>query len=108
MKIVRLDQSQMRLFVAASSVTSEQIVRRVRELDACFLRTDWEKKWSLSVFSDANLAGYKDEPRLASFLKDGRWAKGYTAEYDAARRELVMQPVTPDSRRVIVPPAGGG
>lgn len=103
LKLVRIDQGQMRLFVAASPVTSDQIVRRVRELETCLLPTDWGKKWSLSVFSIEGLAGYKDEARLTSFVKDGRWAKGYTAEYDAASRVLVMQPATPDSQRIVVP-----
>jgi hypothetical protein len=55
------------------------------------------------VFSNADLAGYKDEPRLGPALADGRWAAAYTAEFDAARYELVMQPASAASRKVAVP-----
>lgn len=103
MKLVRIDASQMRLFVAAATMTSDQIVDRARRLESCFLSTAWNGKWSLSVFSNAGLAGYKDEPRLAPALADGRWATAYTAEFDAANHELVMQPASAASRKVAVP-----
>jgi hypothetical protein len=105
--VARVDASQMRLFVAAADVTEQQIVGRVRDLEACFVQTEWTSRWSLSVFSDPALVGYKDDPHLASFHENGEWAKAYLAEYSAASGQLTMQPASAFPRTITVRSAAG-
>ena len=92
LKIARVDEPQRRLFVVAPEAADGPIAARIRDLESCFGFTDWNGRWSLSVFSDAALARYKDDPEVEAAVKEGRWAKAYLAEYDAAARKLSRPP----------------
>jgi hypothetical protein len=95
LRLVRVDEPQRRLFVVASDAAAAPIAARIRDLDACFDLTDWGGRWSLSVFTDATLARYKDDPQVEGAVKDGRWAKAYLAEYDAATKTTTRNPASP-------------
>src|SRR5437868_4358846 len=83
LKVVRIDEPQRRLFVVAADGQEGAIVARIRDLDACFNLTEWSGRWSLSVFTDAALARYKDDPKVAAAVSDGRWSRAYRVEYRA-------------------------
>lgn len=92
LKVVRVDEPQRRLFVVAPDAADAPIAARVHDLESCFGFTDWSGRWSLSVFTDAALARYKDDPQVAGAVQDGRWAKAYVAEYSAATRKITAYP----------------
>jgi hypothetical protein len=96
LRIVRVDDGQRRFFIVApSGVTDGQIGQAAAVLEACTDGTAWADGWRLSVFTDAAMAVYKDDPSVAPAMADGRWAKAYVAEYDAARKQLTRRPVGP-------------
>ena len=95
LKVVRVDEPQRRLFVVAADAAETPIAARVRDLDSCFELTDWAGRWSLSVFTDAALARYKDDDQVAEAVKDGRWARAYVAEYSATTKQLTRNPAAP-------------
>ena len=90
--IARVDEPQRRLFAVTSDQADAPIAARIRDLESCFGFTDWNESWSLSVYTDAALARYKDDPQVEAAVKDGRWARAYVAEYDAATRKLLRHP----------------
>ena len=90
--IARVDEPQRRLFVVAPDAADGPIAARVHDLESCFGFTDWSGRWSLSVFTDAALARYKDDPQVADAVTDGRWAKAYVAEYSAATKTTTRNP----------------
>jgi len=92
LKVVRVDEPQRRLFVVAPDAADAPIAARVHDLESCFGFTDWSGRWSLSVFTDAALARYKDDPQVAGAVKDGRWARAYVAEYSAATKKTTRNP----------------
>ena len=92
LKIVRVDEPQRRLFVVTPDAADGPIAARVHDLESCFGFTDWSGRWSLSVFSDAALARYKDDPQVADAVKNGRWARAYVAEYSAVTRKTTRNP----------------
>ena len=92
MTIARVDEPQRRLFVVTSDAAEAPIAARIRDLESCFGFTEWSGRWSLSVYTDPALARYKDDPQVEAALKDGRWAKAYVAEYDAATKKLTRNP----------------
>ena len=96
LRTVRVDDGQRRFFaVGAPGVTDGQIGQAVARLEECTAGTAWAGRWRLSVFTDAAMAVYKDDPSVAPAMADGRWAKAYVAEYDAARRKLTRRPAGP-------------
>jgi hypothetical protein len=95
LKLVRVDEPQRRLFVTAPDGAATPIAARVRDLESCFGFTGWSGRWSLSVFTDAALARYKDDPQVADAVKDGRWAQAYVAEYSAATKKTTRNPGGP-------------
>jgi hypothetical protein len=92
LKVVRTDEAQRRVFVVALDAAEKPLAARIRDLESCFDFTGWAGRWHLSVFSDEAVAGYKDDPRLAAAVADGRWAKAYVAEYDAASKRVTRSP----------------
>jgi hypothetical protein len=92
LRVVRLDEPQHRLFTVAPVATEAQVLARVHDLETCFGFTEWGDRWHLSVFSDAALARYKDDPQVADAVADGRWARAYLTEYDATTRRLTRRP----------------
>ena len=95
LRVVRIDEPQHRLFVAGTDATGAQIAARIQDLETCFGFTEWAERWSLSVFTDAALARYKDDPQVADAVRDGRWARAYVAEYSAAAKTLTRNPGGP-------------
>jgi hypothetical protein len=92
LKVVRVDEPQRRLFVTVADGAERPIAARVRDLEACFDFTDWAGRWSVSVFTDAALARYKDDPVVEAAVRDGRWARAYLLEYSAATKQTTHNP----------------
>ena len=101
LRVARIDESQRRLFLVAADPGEDAILARIHDLDACYALTEWSGRWSLGVFGDAELARYKDDPKVEAAVADGRWARAYTAEYDAATRRLTRKPAS-DTPVIIV------
>ena len=95
LKVLRVDEPQRRLFVLAPDDADKPLAARVRDLESCFDFTDWAGRWSLSVFTDEALARYKDDPLVADAVRNGRWARAYVAEFDAATKTLTRSPAGP-------------
>ena len=92
LEIARVDEPQRRLFVVAPDAAEGPLTARIRDLEACFGFTGWSGRWTLSVFTDAALARYKDDPQVEAAVMDGRWARAYVAEYDASSKTLTRHP----------------
>lgn len=92
--LVRVDKTQQRFFIQQSPATSETLNPLINKIQTCLNSHEWKNKWSLSVFSDKKLAGYKDEPNIIPFHKNSEWSKGYLAEYDANSKTLTLNPLT--------------
>lgn len=92
--LVKVDQEHKRLFVAMKNVKQAELEALIQKLECCFKNHDWNNRWSLSVFSDKRIAGYKDEPKIIPFHKKNEWAKGYFAEYYSRTRTLTLAPAT--------------
>ena len=95
LRLVRLDEPQRRLFVVTTDAGETPLAARIRDLEACFALTEWAGRWSVSVFTDEALARYKDDPKVASAVADGRWARAYVAEYQAASKTITRDPAGP-------------
>jgi hypothetical protein len=109
--VVRFDDAGKRLFVSAQ-LKEIATARKARSffqplqqtVEKC--RPSWGKDWSVSVFSEATYAGYKDEPQLQEFVKDGRWSRAYVGEYDRTSQKLTLNPQDPKkmkSLQVVLP-----
>ncbi|KPJ92110.1 MAG: hypothetical protein AMJ53_10045 [Gammaproteobacteria bacterium SG8_11] len=92
--LVSVDQEQQRFFIQKTQAALETLNPLIIKVQACLDRHDWKDKWSLSVFSDKKLAGYKDEPNIILFHKNDEWSKGYLAEYDASSKTITLNPLT--------------
>jgi len=91
--LVRVDEEQQRFFIQKPQATLETLKPLISKIQSCLNNHAWQNKWSLSVFSDKKLAGYKDEPNIIPFHKNDEWSKGYLAEYDAASKTLTLNPM---------------
>ncbi len=91
--LVKIDESQKRFFITQENLNVEELKMIIRNVGRCLSHHTWSKKWSLSVFSDKKLAGYKDDPQVIRFHKDEEWTKGYLAEYDSVSGRLILNPV---------------
>jgi hypothetical protein len=95
-----VDRSE-RLFVVAGRETvsdlsaMKKLLEQAREyISRC--RPGWSSEWSVSVFSEAKYVGYKDEPAIVEFHKDGSWSRAYLAEYDHEKGVLTRYPLLPE------------
>lgn len=99
--VAKIDHKQKRFFVVRTQVEIEGISRLTEKLHNCLSGHEWDRHWSLSVFSKKELAGYKDEPEIVPFHKDDQWAKGYLGEYDSATGTLTLEPaIAPKTVRI--------
>jgi len=102
LRVARIDEPQRRLFLVGTDAGEGTTLARIHDLDACYALTDWAGRWSLGVFDDAGLARYKDDPKVETAVADGRWARAYTAEYDAATRRLTRRPASDTPVSVVI------
>ncbi len=91
-KVVKVDQKNKRYFIAGPGVSVDDIAVNIGKLSGCFANSPWKDNWSLSLFSDPQYAGYKDEEHIIPFHKNNSWAKAYVAEYDSQSKTLVSYP----------------
>ena len=92
--LFKIDQEHKRIFVVMKSIKQTELKALVQKLESCFINHEWNNQWSLSVFSNKRIAGYKDEPNIIPFHKKNEWAKGYLAEYSSLTRTLILAPAT--------------
>jgi hypothetical protein len=109
--VVGIDESNERLFIRSDPGVAEDpkaASRRIAEartyIEAC--KAGWGSDWSVSLFSSAERAGYKDDPALTTFVMDGSWAASYLAEYQNASALLVTFPLDPAQRKETRLPKG--
>lgn len=98
LSLVRIDQPNERLFVQASpEVVSDlrnvrALLRQAKEyVERC--QKTWSRNWSISIFSEAKYAGYKDEKEIRKYVMDGSWERAYLGEYDNQYGLLVRYPL---------------
>lgn len=91
-QVVRVDDKNHRFFVVSRQTKASDIKDNLSQLEKCFLNTEFQPDWALSVFTDAKYAGYKDEEKIIPFHKNNMWAKSYVLEYDQASRSLIKNP----------------
>lgn len=103
--IAKVHYKQRRFFIVKDKVDVETLTPLIKEIQNCLAKHEWSKKWSLSIFAEKKLAGYKDEPAIIPFHTDEQWAKGYLAEYDSETGILTLFPVV--SPRIIRLNVGG-
>lgn len=102
--VVRTDDRNHRSFVVRPPTTVESqksladVVARAEALIA-HCRPQWGSDWRLSVFSEEKYAGYKDEPQILPYVRDGHWAESYLAECSVKDRRCVTYPLLPNQRR---------
>ena len=104
LEVVRVDDRNRRLFVIATAreVETRRLVERTLARSAGYIGSchpDWADRWSVTLMAERRFAGYKTEPEILPYVKDGSWSKGYLAEYDRRRSILVRFPLIP-ARRV--------
>jgi len=90
--VVRVDDRNHRFFIASKKIDASAIKGNIAGLEECFKSTEWQQDWSLSVFTEAKYAGYKDEPNIIQYHKNNLWAKAYLLEYDHANKSLIKNP----------------
>jgi hypothetical protein len=92
--LIKVDQEHKRIFVVLKTIKQAELKTLIQKLESCFNNHEWNNQWSLSVFSNKRIAGYKDEPNIIPFHKNNAWAKGYLAEYSSLTRILTLAPAT--------------
>ncbi len=97
--IVRFDDHSRRAFVVAdvrqlqNRTNASQLLKHLQDaIGVC--KPDWDGSWSVSFFSNAKYAGYKDEASLATYVADGSWEAAYIAEYDRSAGQLTLYPLS--------------
>jgi hypothetical protein len=91
--IAKVHYEQQRFFIVRNEADVESLKTLIKNIQACLSDHQWSRHWSLSVFSEKRLAGYKDESGIIPFHANNRWAKGYLAEYDSETGMLTLSPV---------------
>ena len=97
-EIVRIDEKNHRLFIAGRGITALDVKKKLSQIEKCFVNTPWQQDWALSVFTEAEFAGYKDEKNIIPYHQDNRWAKSYILEYDHFTKSLITNPATNPER----------
>lgn len=100
-KVARVDDENHRVFIVGKEVNSDDIKNNLSSLNKCFLNTSWKADWSLSLFTDAKFAGYKDEKSIIPYHKNNQWAKSYILEFDNSEKTMIKNPAVSPSRRTI-------
>lgn len=90
--VVRVDDINHRLFIVSKKTDVPAIKENITDLEKCFVKSQWQKDWSLSVFTDAKYAGYKDEENIIPHHKNNMWAKAYLLEYGHSNKSLIKEP----------------
>ena len=75
--IAKVDYEQQRFFIVRNKADLKILRTLIKNIQACLSDHEWSRHWSLSVFSEKRLAGYKDESGIIPFHANNRWAKGY-------------------------------
>jgi hypothetical protein len=98
--VTRIDRQNHRVFVAPAGkiLTSRETSKRyINRLSAEIKRQfpEWGPRWAASFFSEPQFAAYKDDAQVLKAVQDGVWEKAYLAEYDNAKRLIVLTPMDP-------------
>ena len=105
-EIVRFDDRSKRVFVIAQFETintqrrARVVLGRVQETIR-ESRPSWNNQWSASFFTDPKYVGYKDEPHVMRYLRDGSWSRAYIGEYDRSTNELKLKPLNAKESRTL-------
>ncbi|RZF83172.1 hypothetical protein EXT46_06910 [Pseudoalteromonas sp. CO325X] len=91
-EVVRTDPTNHRFFVVSNTQFTVESLSNLA-LDQCFDEMSWQDDWSISVFSSAKYAGYKDEKDIIPLHADNKWINAYLAEIDSSG--VTLTPVKP-------------
>lgn len=90
--VTRVDDKNQRYFMVGEKVSAADLESKKAAIDSCFAGHPWEQSFSLSLFTQPQFAGYKDEPSIISLHKGNQWANAYSAEYSRAENKVVGHP----------------
>lgn len=103
--VLREDAKNKRLFVKANDETIKDIDTLTallssigKYIEQC--KPEWERKWSVSLFTEKKYASYKDDESVRSYVIDGSWERSYLAEYSNRKQLLTRYPLDPNKRLV--------
>ena len=106
LELVAIDDGNHRVFAVWEGITAispEELTPVILGIEACMPEDSaWKTSYSLSVFSNSEMAGYKTDPKVRLAIKSGQWRQSYLAEYDRAENELILSPAV-SSRRHSIP-----
>ncbi len=91
-EVVRTDPINHRFFVVSNTQFKVESLSNLA-LDQCFHEMSWQDDWSISVFSSAKYAGYKDEKDIIPLHADNKWINAYLAEIDSSG--VILTPAKP-------------
>ena len=91
-EVVRTDSLNHRFFVVPNTQFTVESLSNLA-LDQCFDEMSWQDDWSISVFSNAKYAGYKDEKDIIPLHADNKWTNAYLAEIDSSG--VTLTPTNP-------------
>lgn len=94
MTVARIDEKNHRIFAIPKQRSGEAIVGQVRSSAECFVNSSWSNDWSISLFTSAKYAGYKDEKHIIPYHRNNEWAKAYLGEYDGPSQTYTSFPAT--------------
>ena len=107
-RIVRVDENAHRLFVVAqvSEIDTPHKARAILVTFEQYVVQCYPKwgidDWNVSFFTRKAYAGYKDEPAIAPYLANGRWARGYVGEYERKMNAVTLWPMDPKRVKKLV------
>lgn len=91
--LVRVDPPNHRAFLVWSPTPNLAQLRALANRGlVCFNETEWSQRYSLSVFSAGQFAGYMTESHIRPYLSDGTWEESYAVEIDGASGQITLSP----------------
>ena len=106
LELVSIDEGNHRVFAVRegrSAISPEELTPVIVGIEGCIAEgSTWETSYSLSVFSNSEMAGYKTDPKVRLAIKSGKWRQSYLAEYDRAKNILTLSPAISSQRHSIL------
>jgi hypothetical protein len=106
--VYKVDESNSRLFVHADEDTFSaldstcEVINKVKSYITAN-KQSWGNDWSVSFFSDAKYAYYKDDAAVMPYHHSGLWQENYIAEYNNTDKLLITFPaISEKGKRMII------
>lgn len=106
LELVSIDDGNHRVFAVwerRRAISPEELTPVILGIEACMPEdSPWKTSYSLSVFSNSEMAGYKTDPKVRLAIKSGEWRQSYLAEYDRAENILTLSPAVSSQKHSIL------